>query len=77
MEEALRTHPAWRTSILLMEASTSAVERIRGLFRAQLLLKIYPQPYGRDIEEALADIAAAPTPKGASCVLEVDPVGML
>lgn len=77
MEEALRTHPAWRTSILLMEASTSAVERIRGLFRAQLLLKIYPQPYGRDIEGTLADIAAAPTPKGASCVLEVDPVGML
>ena len=77
MELLLELHPHYREQVLLMELTPAPLARINARFRRQLVLKVWPEPHGGDIENALAEVAGAPQPGGSYATLEVDPVSMV
>ncbi|MGI5878916.1 MAG: replication restart helicase PriA [Christensenellales bacterium] len=76
MQRALQEHPQWRTSILRMDRTPAPISRLRGRYREQLLLRIYPRLYGDDIARALSRIAQNPA-SGSVVSLEMNPASML
>ena len=73
----LELHPDCRGQVLLLECTPAPLARLNGRYRRQLVLKVWPEPHGRAIEDALAQVVAAPQPRGSVAVLEVDPVSMM
>jgi primosomal protein N' (replication factor Y) len=76
MERALRENPRWRSSVLRMDHTPAPVARLRARYRQQLLLKIYPQRFGREITARLYQIAQNPV-MGSLVTLEINPLSML
>ncbi len=77
MELLLELHPQYRDQVLLLERTPAPLARLNGRYRRQLVLKVWPEPYGRAMEDALADVVSKPQPGGSVAVLEVDPVSMM
>lgn len=77
MRAACARHNEWGSSIVMLEGTPAPLTRIRALYRYQLLMKIYPEPYGRQIEEALAEMARGLAPYGSQVAMEIDPQSMI
>ena len=77
LELFLGLYPEFQRQVLLMELTPAPLARINARFRHQLVLKVWPEPHGRAIEDALAEIVTKPQPGGSVATLEVDPVSML
>ncbi len=77
MRAACAQHIEWGSSIVMLEGTPAPLTRIRALYRYQLLMKIYPEPYGRQIEEALAEMARRSAPYGSQVAMEINPQSMV
>ncbi len=77
LELFLSLYPDYQKQVLLMELTPAPLARINARFRHQLVLKVWPEPYGRAIEDALAEIVTKAQPSGSVASLEVDPVSMM
>jgi primosomal protein N' (replication factor Y) len=70
-------HPDLREQVLLMELTPAPLARLNARYRWQLVLKAWPEPYGAQIEDALADVVSGQQPHGSVAALEVNPVNMI
>ena len=84
MEQALKqlraqvdSHPQWKSSILMLEGTPAPLTRIRALYRYQILMKIYPEVYGRQLEGEIAQISRNSAPCGSQVAMEIDPQSMI
>lgn len=77
MEMYFDLHPDMREQAVLMELTPAPHARLNARYRRQLVLKVWPEPHGREIEDALAEIVSKPQPHGSAVALEVDPVSMI
>jgi len=77
LKEAIQAHPEWKSSLLLLDGTPAPLSRIRALYRYQILMKIYPEIYGRQLEDEMAKIARISAPSGSQVTMEIDPQSMV
>jgi len=77
LREAVAAHPDWEKNILLMDAMPAPMARIRAQWRFQVLVKVYPKPFGKEIEDRMAALAAETPPGSSRISFETDPRNMI
>jgi len=63
--------------LVFLDAMKAPAERIRGMYRYQLLCRIRPGEGSRELEAVFAGIAALSLPSGSHAALEIEPRSMI